>query len=122
MFVNYLAIPIDGLEPGDGLPADYESALQNHKDLILAQLEQNAQSPTIWSKYEWAGAYHNFFCANFIGSDKHLVSPEKLSQPPRALQQVYARKGRYVYRGDEVVGKFKDMSEFKVQRGPTDEN
>jgi len=117
MFVNYLAIPIDGLEPG-GLPSEYLDDLKKHRDLVVSKLQEFSQEPALWSKYAWVGTYHNLYCSTFISAPRLLIDPKQLSQPARRLAEVYTRKGRYIYKDGEIVGKYKDLSEFKVQREP----
>ena len=117
MFVNYLAIPIDGLDK-NALPAEYHNDLSKHRDLIITKLQEFSEVPTLWSKYAWVGTYHNLFCTEFIPGEQHLISPEKLSQPARRLADVYTRQGPRILKGGKVVGKFKHLAEFKVQKEP----
>jgi hypothetical protein len=118
MFVNYLAIPIDGLEPSDPLPSEYHDDLAKHRDLIVSRLQEFTKAPPLWSKYSWVGAYHNLFCTEFISGARHLIAPEMLSHPALRLATVYTRKGRHIYRDGEVVGTFKSMFEYKTQTEP----
>jgi len=118
MFVNYLAIPIDGLEWIDHLPSEYEDDLRNNRDLIISQLQEFSSVPTVWSKYVWVGTYHNFFCTDFIARSDLLIAAEMLSQPARRLSKVYTRKGKHIYRDGEVVGTFKSMFDYKTQTEP----
>lgn len=118
MFVNYLGIPIDGLEPDDALPSEYLGDLEKHRDLIVSRLQEFSEVPTLWSKYAWVGTYHNLFCSAFISATRLLIDPKQLSQPARRLADVYTRKGRYVYKDGKVVGKYRGLSEFKPQKEP----
>jgi hypothetical protein len=118
MFVNYLAIPIDGLQRGEQLPADYLDQLKEHRALILSRLEEFSSAPTLWSKYAWVGTYHNLFCTEFVSEPDLQIDPQNLSQPARRLDEVYTREGKDIYRDGKVVGSFKSMFEYKVQSEP----
>jgi hypothetical protein len=115
LFLNYLYLPIDGAE---GIPADFRKDLESHRELILTRLKEFSANPGIWSKYAWAGAYHNYFCDRFIGDSKLMINPTLLSQPPRQLAEIYRQKGGKMYRGEEEVARFKHLWEWKVEREP----
>jgi hypothetical protein len=110
MFVNYLALPIDGV---DDIPEEYVDDLTNHRDLILSRLKDFDGVPSIWSKYAWSGTYHNVFCSQFVNAPNLMIDTALLTQPPRQLKTVYRKGQGVVYRGDQVVAKFKSMSEYK---------
>lgn len=118
MFVNYLAIPIDGWQAGDQLPAEYQNSAGKHRDLIVSRLKKFAQAPPLWSKYAWVGTYHNLFFTECVSRPELLIPAEMLSQPARRLAEVYTKSGRHIYRDGEVVGTFKSMSEYETQREP----
>ncbi len=59
LFVDYLGqtIFIAGGEIGP-----FRAELEMHRDRVAAKLTAFKHKSTIWSKYEWAARYHNFFC------------------------------------------------------------
>jgi hypothetical protein len=118
MFVNYLGMPIDGLEPDSALPSEYLDDLEKHRALIVSKLHEFSQMPALWSKYAWVGTYHNLFCSDFVSETQLLIDPKQLSQPARRLADVYTREGRYVYKDGKVVGEYRHLTEFKPQKEP----
>lgn len=78
MFLNYLYAPL-------ALDCDHselEGALTRHRTRVLANLSTYAEPGCIRSKYLWAAAYHNWFCARWarpaILSKLHIpdISPQ----------------------------------------------
>jgi hypothetical protein len=119
MFVNYLAIPIDGIDPRGRLPRAYMRDLKSHRDLVMAKLSEFSEKPALWSKYVWVGIYHNLFCKQFIARKQPKVSATVLTQPARRLAAVYRRKGSEILKNGRVVGKFKSVFAYKRQRPPS---
>jgi hypothetical protein len=119
MFVNYLAIPIDGIDPKGELPSEYMEWLRHHRDLVVTKLSEFSRKPTLWSKYVWVGVYHNVFCTQFISRKEPRVSDKLLTQPARRLAAVYRRNGGDILKEEKVVGSFKSMFAYKKQRPPT---
>jgi hypothetical protein len=50
--------------------------------------------------------------------ESFTVPNELLRQPAKSLAEVYQRKGRYLYKGNDRVSEFKSMFEYKVERRP----
>jgi hypothetical protein len=115
MFLNYLFFPLDGEEE---ISQQFLYDLKCHRDLIQDRLKEFASNPGVWPKYAWAGVYHNFFCSKFANASELLIDPNVLSQPPRQLNEIYRRKGQKIYRGGEEVARFKQLSDWKVEKEP----
>jgi hypothetical protein len=115
MFVNYLYLPIDG---EDGLPEEFASDIEQHRDLITSRLKEFSGNPTIWSKYAWAGSYHNHFCDHYPGLAHLKIDSALLVQAPRFLSQLYTRKGNKMLRDGKEVATFKYVTEWKVEKKP----
>jgi type VI protein secretion system component VasF len=115
MFVNYLYLPVDGVE---GLPEAFIQDIKRHRDLIVERLQEFSGEPSIWSKYAWVGSYHNHFCSHYQGLDHLKVPPARLATAPKFLSQVYKRKGDRMFRGDTEVAKLKYLSQWKTEKEP----
>lgn len=115
MFVNYLWLPVDGAE---GLPGQFTSDIERHRDLIVDRLNEFAQDPGIWSKYAWVGSYHNHFCEHFEGLTHLKIDSVLLAQAPRFLAQLYTRKGDRMFRNGKEVAKLKYLTQWKVEGEP----
>jgi hypothetical protein len=80
MFVNYLLVPLDGRAPD----ASYYAALERHRALAMARLAEFADRPQVWSKYAWAGTYHNVICADFLSRPDYAIDEQLLRVPLRS--------------------------------------
>lgn len=115
MFVNYLYIPVDGAE---GTTEEFASDVMHHRDLITSRLKEFSGNPTIWSKYAWAGSYHNHFCDHYEGLGHLKIDPTLLAQAPRFLAQLYKRQGKKMVRDGKEVATLKCLDEWKVEKEP----
>jgi hypothetical protein len=57
-FVNYLQAVLYA-ENDDG---PYREELLKHKTIVEGRLAKYKSKPSVWSKYGWVAAYHNYFC------------------------------------------------------------
>jgi hypothetical protein len=55
-FIDYL-----GIVAGAG-EDNFEECLKRHRDVICYKLMQHSNEPKVYSKYQWAAKYHNYFC------------------------------------------------------------
>ncbi|MBA3914998.1 MAG: hypothetical protein H0X25_14345 [Acidobacteriales bacterium] len=115
MFLNSLQFPI---EEAEGLPDDFKNDLAHHRDLVIARLQEFSANPGIWSKYAWVGSYHNHFCTHLSGAEDLKIDSALLNQPPRFLEQLYARKGQKMFRGGEEVATLKYLTQWEVEKEP----
>ena len=115
MFLNYLYQPIDD---GYGDTEDFLNELKAHGELIQARLKEFSGEPSIWSKYAWAGGYHNHFCAHFPSAEKFKIDTDSLSQAPRFLSEVYKRKGNKMFFGDKEVATLKLLPQWDIETKP----
>jgi hypothetical protein len=83
LFVNYLdqTVLMAVNEAGPFL-----EELTMHRDRVTEKLQRYRGDPRVWSKYEWAARYHNFFCDSHQYFDKsHKVSRDALQATPRPI-------------------------------------
>ncbi|MNG15857.1 hypothetical protein D3C84_997130 [compost metagenome] len=62
-FINYLDECI--FDAGDSEDVDWPS-LNTHKTNIETALAEHRSAPTIFNKYSWLAAYHNYFCQSLV--------------------------------------------------------
>jgi hypothetical protein len=87
-FINYLDECI--LETYEGWELDIES-LSLHRDRIQYSLAKYAEKPSVFAKFSWLSAYHNYFCdtvADYLGySDELKVNSELMTVKFRRLPE-----------------------------------
>lgn len=116
LFINYLVIPTEDME---ALHQDYLDVLRHHRDLITMRLQKYSENPQIRPKYEWAGIYHNHVVRNYFRlPEEYTLKDELILSTPKSLDQVYRRKGSAILKGEQEVGRFKSMFDYKRQRRP----
>ncbi len=78
VFINYLnSVLVDG-----GLGFE---RLVDHRNQVIAKLEEFTERPSIWSKYAWAARYHNAFCEQNMLEDAYRIPVETYAAEPRLL-------------------------------------
>jgi hypothetical protein len=117
LFVSYLEAPTDDCD-GE-IPGEFRQSLEQFRDLIIARLTRFVSDPRIRPKYEWVAIYHNMMVLDYYQLPDSLCVPTAmLRQSPKSLAEVYQRKGRYLYKGDQRVAEFKSVFEYPVQPRP----
>lgn len=83
LFLNYLGTIYDW-EPEFPL----FSKLDQHRTVVESKLKEFANRPSIWSKYAWVAAYHDFLCQEQKGKFlQYKIDPKLLRQQPRRIYQ-----------------------------------
>jgi hypothetical protein len=83
VFLNYL----DGILIAAEEDGPYEEILLEHKVIVEQRLQEFGDNPRVWSKYSWAGNYHNFFCELYeCFNEKHKIGEAKLRLIPQRLR------------------------------------
>jgi len=112
MFLNYLMIPLYGEPPDDS----YFAAFANHRDLIKDRLLKFAEQPQLWSKYVWAGTYHNVICTEFLHRPDFAIEEKLLRRPAQRLDKVYTKAKHSIFRGDQHVATWKSVFDTKKEQ------
>ena len=70
-FLNYLSKCL--VETAEGEHLD-RKALRKHKLQVEVALTENATNPSVFAKFTWLAAYHNFFCDTVSDYPEYVVS------------------------------------------------
>jgi class 3 adenylate cyclase len=91
---------VDYLSPAFADPDSPDlAAIQAHKTQIERNLLAHRETPRVWSKYQWAAAYHNFRCRPSSSLVTYLIDPVNYQAEPKRFSDSAPQQ----YRPTEVA-------------------
>ena len=72
LFVNYLGVAFEHFPDG---PIDFD-LLKAHREVVTKGLQEHDPGTSVYEKYAWAAAYHNYACRAFAESHQYPGAEE----------------------------------------------
>lgn len=80
VFLDYLSCVITDFDPPN------TQLLAAHKIAVEAKLDEYRVKPSVWRKYRWVAAYHNFIC-NELDAREHKIEIDELAYLPSRIDR-----------------------------------